>query len=437
MRERAGKIGVLTCTAIVVANMVGTGVFTSLGFQVAALPSDFAILLLWVLGAVFALCGALCYAELAGALPRSGGEYNFLSRIYGKPIGFMAGCISATVGFAAPIALAAMAFGEYLQALLPDVPPGLTSTALVLFVTAAHLGSIRSSMVFQNVFTVLKIGLILVLILSGFFVGPSEPVRFGPVPGDMKLILSAPFAVSLMYVMYAYSGWNAATYIIGEVRNPARDVTCSLLGGTLFVGILYVAVNAVFLKTVPMEQLAGQLDVGNLAAQAIFGPQGGSIMSGFICAGLISAISAMTWAGPRVAQTIGEDVQALSIFARKTRGGIPAVAVCAQLAIVLVLLHVSSFESVLIYTQFALVVCSLLTVIGVIVLRVRSPELPRPFRCWGYPVTPLLFAATAVFTLVHTIIEEPEESLASMVTLGGILGIHFLARSARGKRPGA
>lgn len=428
-----GRIGLLTCTAIVVANMVGTGVFTSLGFQVGPLPSGFVILSLWVLGAVFALCGALCYAELAGALPRSGGEYNFLSRIYGRPVGFMAGALSATVGFAAPIALAAMAFGKYLQALLPNVSPTATSTAIVLFVTVAHLGSIRSSMVFQNAFTTLKLSLILLLISAGFLIGPDEPVAFAPRPGDSELIFSAPFAVALMFVLYSYSGWNASTYIIGEVRHPARDVPWSLITGTAFVGALYVALNAVFLKTVPMDRLEGQIDVGNLAAAAIFGPQGGKIMSGFICAGLVSSLSAMTWTGPRVAQTIGEDLPALSIFSRTTSGGIPAMAVIAQLAIVLGLLWSATFESVLIYTQFALVVCSLLTVVGLVVLRIREPDLPRPFRCWGYPVTPALFAATAIFSLAYTAIHKPEESFYGIGTLLAAIALYFVAQSARGK----
>jgi APA family basic amino acid/polyamine antiporter len=432
MRHQTG-IGWFTCTAIVIANMVGTGVFTSLGFQVGALPSGFVLLTLWALGAVFALSGALCYAELAAALPRSGGEYNFLARIYGRPVGFMAGFLSATVGFAAPIALAAMAFAKYLHAALPDVPQTLASTLIVCVVTAAHLFTLRSSQVFQNFFTGFKLTLIAALVLAGWFLGPREPVSFLPVRGDGALVFSAPFAVSLMYVLYAYSGWNAATYIIGEVRRPARDVPWALVAGTLFVGVLYVALNAIFLLTVPMDKLAGHIDVGHLSAEAIFGPQGGRIMSGLICAGLVSSLSAMTWAGPRVAATIGEDFSPLRFLARRTRGGIPAAAVLLQLGIVLLLLWSSTFESVLLYTQVALVVCSLLAVVGVIVLRVRAPELPRPFRCWGYPVTPLLFAAIAIFTLVYTTIQHPLQAIAGLGTLLLGLGIYFIGRRVRAK----
>jgi APA family basic amino acid/polyamine antiporter len=234
-----------------------------------------------------------------------------------------------------------------------------------------------------------------------------------------------------MYVMYAYSGWNAATYIIGEVRNPARNVPWALIVGTVFVGGLYLAVNAVFLKTVPLATLSGKIDVGHLAAEAIFGPEGGRICSGFICAGLVSAVSAMTWAGPRVAATIGEDFSSLRLLARRTRGGIPANAVILQLALVLVLLWSATFQSVLLYTQFALVLCGLLAVIGVIVLRWREPDLARPFRCWGYPITPLLFAATAIFTLVYTAWDNPGHAAASIGTLTAGLGIYAVGRWRR------
>jgi APA family basic amino acid/polyamine antiporter len=436
MNNRSARkpgIGRFTCTIIVIANMVGTGVFTSLGFQVPGLPSGFVLLSLWALGAVFALCGALCYAELAGLFPRSGGEYNFLSRIYGRPIGFMAGFVSATVGFAAPVALAAMAFAKYLQVVFPQVPTIASSTVIACVVTLAHLFTLDSSKAFQNVFTTFKLLLIAVLIVAGLASGIREPISFLPSAGDGALFLSAPFAISLMFVMYSYSGWNASTYILGEVRRPAHDVPWSLLTGTISVGILYVLLNAVFLKTVPLATLKGQIDVGSLSAAAIFGAHGGAIFSLLICIGLISAISAMTWTGPRVAQTIGEDFPALAVFSRRTRGGIPVFAVLFQLAFVLALLWTSTFESVLVYTQFALVLCGLLAVTGVIVLRIRKPELQRPFRCWGYPITPLIFSAMAIFTLVYTAVEKPAQAMASMATLLLSLAIYFGGRRMHGK----
>jgi APA family basic amino acid/polyamine antiporter len=190
--------------------MIGTGVFTSLGFQVSGLPSGFSLLLLWVIGGVCALCGALAYGELAAALPRSGGEYHFLSEIFDPAIGFVAGWASASAGFAAPVALSAIAFGHYSQGFFSGASPLVLSLAVVGIVTVVHLCSVRTGSAFQNVFTWVKVSLILVFIVAGCALCPAQPISFVPHPGDVGLIFSAPFAVSLVYVMYSYSGWNAS-----------------------------------------------------------------------------------------------------------------------------------------------------------------------------------------------------------------------------------
>ncbi|HEY7552382.1 MAG TPA: amino acid permease, partial [Hyphomicrobiaceae bacterium] len=223
------RVSAVTAAAIAVADMIGIGVFTSLGFQVRGLPSAFSLLMLWIVGGVTALCGALSYAELAAALPRSGGEYNFLSRIYHPAVGFLAGWISATVGFAAPIALAAMAFGTYFEGAVPGSPPLLLGLALAWIVSLVHLTGVRQSGLFQNVSTAIKVVLIAGFIVAGFAVGTPQPISFAPSAQDVGYILSAPFAISLVFVMYSYSGWNAATYIINEVRDPERSLPRSLL----------------------------------------------------------------------------------------------------------------------------------------------------------------------------------------------------------------
>src|SRR5580704_2609409 len=196
------KISGFTATNIVVANMIGTGVFTSLGFQVASIHSDVGLIALWVFGGVAALCGALCYAELAAAIPRSGGEYRFLSRIYHPAVGFMAGWVSATVGFAAPIALAAMAFGHYLIALVPIGSPLLLSLAIVWVITIIHLAGIHTGAAFQNISTIVKLVLILAFILAGFLVSEKQPLQLVPSGSDLTSIISGPFWVSMFYVMY-------------------------------------------------------------------------------------------------------------------------------------------------------------------------------------------------------------------------------------------
>jgi APA family basic amino acid/polyamine antiporter len=428
------SVSAMTAISLAVADMIGIGVFTSLGFQVASLPSAFSVIMLWVVGGVAALCGALCYAELAAMFPRSGGEYNFLSRSFHPAIGFLAGWISATVGFAAPIALAAMAFGSYFKGIVPGAPPLALGLGVVWLASIVHLLGIRQGSAFQNISTFIKLGLIVGLILAGIVIGRPQDISFMPTAQDFSLIGSAPFAIGLVFVLYSYSGWNAATYIAGEVHEPHKTLPRSLIVSLVIVVGLYVALNAVFLYTTPMSLMAGQIDVALVAGKHIFGEQGGKLVGALICIGLISAISAMTWIGPRVTMTMGEDLPLLSVFSRKTASGVPAVAILAQLAIVNVLLFTQSFEAVLEYVQFSLTFCSFLTVLGVVILRITQPDLPRPYRTWGYPVTPLVFLAITLFTMYYLLTERPAESLAGLATMCAGLLIYFLSQKVGASR---
>ena len=417
------RLSLTTATAVVVANMVGTGVFTSLGFQVGDLPSGFAVIMLWLVGGVCAFCGAMCYGELAAAVPRSGGEYHFLGRVFHPLAGFLAGWLSVTVGFAAPIALAAMAFGKYLGGVFPGAPAEAGSILMVVLVTLVHLRGVKTAAFFQNGATWLKIGLIVVFIAAGLFFGEGQNISFWPQSGDFDLIKSRPFAVSLVYVMYSYAGWNAATYIVGEIRDPQRTVPRAIAIGTVLVTGLYLLLNAVFLRVTPMAELDGKLDVGHAAADHIFGLTGGKIMSGLICLGLVSCVSAMTWLGPRVLATMGQDTRALAYFARSTAEGVPLRGLIAQLVVVIALILTSTFDKVLTCVQFGLQFASFATVVGLIVLRVREPDLPRPYRCWGYPFTPLLFLAISAWMMIYVALDKPWETAAGMglIALGSVL----------------
>ncbi|MBJ7258300.1 MAG: amino acid permease [Chthoniobacterales bacterium] len=429
MREKHG-IGFAACTALVVANMVGTGVFTSLGFQLAEIPSRPAIMLLWLLGGVLALCGALCYAELSAALPRSGGEYHFLGRIYHPALGFMAGLVSIIVGFAAPCALAAMAFGAYLQGVLPQIPPLAASCSVLVVVTAFHLRTLALSSVFQIVFTVLKIALVMFLSVALLGGPPGEPAPAAP---WSTYVFSAPFAVSLMYTLYAYSGWNAATYVLGEVRGPATVIPRALATGAILVTVLYIALNHAFLRAAPVHQLQGELNVAQVAAGAVFGLAGGKMVAAIISAGLISALSAMIWAGPRVAMVLAEDhPRFFGLLRRRNADGIPVPAVVVQSALTLLLLFTATFEQVLVYAQLALLACGFMVVFGLMVLRWREPALPRPFRVPLYPLTPLLFLAISAFAMVYTAASRPAEALCGAGTLLLCLLLYFPARGERG-----
>src|SRR6202161_3748272 len=236
-------VSVMVATAIVVADMIGVGVFTSLGFQVKDIPSGFSILLLWAIGGIVALCGVFSYSELGAMFPRSSGEYNFLSRAFHPAFGFLAGWVSATVGFAAPVALAAMAFGEYGKSVLPGAPPLALAVGVVWLVSIVQLSGVRHSSTFQLIATILKVVLIVAFLIAGFVIGTPQPVSFAPQASDFAHIASAPFAIGLVFVMYSFSGWNAATYIIGEMRTPQRSLPRALLAGALIVLVRYVGLN--------------------------------------------------------------------------------------------------------------------------------------------------------------------------------------------------
>ena len=428
--RRRRSVTLLPATAVVIGNMVGTGVFTSLGFQLAGIQSGFVLMVLWTLGGVCALCGAVCYGELAAALPRSGGEYHLLSRIYHPALGFLAGWISVTVGFAAPVALVAMAFGTYfagISGVEGTQLPMLMSALLVFVVTAVHLLHIGVGSKFQSVFTLAKVILIVVLIAAAFLIGDSQGVSFLPKAGDWKVMVSNPFAVSLVFVMYAYTGWNAAVYIVDEVDEPRKTVPRALLTGTALVMILYLGLNAAFLYSTPIAEMKGKVEVGLVAAQSIFGDAGGKIMASLICLGLISAVSAMTWAGPRVAQRMGEDFHALRFLSITSRSGIPYVAVLWQSAVVYLLLFTSSFEAVLVYVGLLLVLFALLTVIGLFWLRIRQPDLERPVKAWGYPVTPAIFIGVSLWMMVYVARANPVGALWGLATVAVGGGVYLFA----------
>lgn len=440
MQSQPYKINFLTGAAIVVANMVGTGVFTSLGFQVLDIQSGFALLMLWVVGGLIALCGAVCYGELAAAMPRSGGEYHYLGQIYHPALGFLSGWVSATVGFAAPTALAALALGEYAKSVWPRLGhillrvQGTTITwatllgvAVVLGLALVHGTSTRAGSRLQVVVTALKVGVLVAFIGVGLAVGEGQPLHYAPDAAGWRAVLSPAFAVSLVYVSYAYSGWNAAAYLTGEIDSPGRNLSRILLSGTAVVLLLYVGLNYVFLRSTPLAGLRGQVEVGFVAATSLFGAAAGRFAGGIIAVLLVSTISSMIFAGPRIVQTMGEDLPALRFLAPKSRAGIPVRALLLQTAITLVFILRPSFKEVLVYAGFVLNLFTFLTVLGLFVLRWKKPDMPRPYRAWGYPVTPLLFLGLSGWTLAFIMRDKSTESLYGLLTLAGGLVVYGLA----------
>jgi basic amino acid/polyamine antiporter, APA family len=424
--EDQKPVSLFSATIIVIANMIGTGVFTTLGLQVASLHTAFPALMLWVVGGVGAFCGALCYGELGAMMPRSGGEYTYLSTIYHPAVGFLSGWVSMVAGFAAPVALAAIALGEYAGAVFPGADKMVLALTAIVFLSLVHLVDVRFGCHFQNCFTVGKVLLIFSFIISGFFAPNPQRIDLLPSGDDLRAVFSPDFATSLVYVFYAYSGWNASAYIAGEISKPEKNLPLSLFLGASLVSVCYLLINYVFLYTVPISELSGKIDVGYLSAKSIFGVRGSTAMTLLICLALLSSLSSMIMVGPRVTQVMGEDLPALRVFAKRNDRGVPVRTIVLQSSIALFLVATSTFEVVLTYVGFLLALFALMTVLGVFVLRAKKSDVKRPFKTWGYPVTPLVFLLLNGWMLCYLMIERPLPSLGGLLTVACGLMFYWL-----------
>ncbi len=427
MAQPNSKVGLLTASSLVIAAMIGTGVFTSLGFQVVDIKTGFSIMTLWLVGGVIAFCGAVTYAELGAAFPRSGGEYNLLSRLYHPSLGFVAGWVSATVGFAAPASLAAMALASYVSTFFPDLPENHLAAGCVLSLSILHGTTIKGGSLFQNFFTVLKIGLIMVFVGAGLMIDQPQQISLLPQSQSWSEIISAPFAVSLVFVSYAYTGWNSSIYIIDEIENPIQNLPKSLFLGTLIVMVLYLLLNFVFLYSVPIPQLEGQIEVGFISGTSIFGSMGGKVMAIVISLLLLSTVSAYVFLGPRITQIMGEDFRALRWLSIKNKQGIPQNAFMFSTFLSLLFIYTSSFDQVLVYTSFLLISITTLTVGGIFILRIKHADITTSYKTWGYPITPLIFLVISIWTLVFVFIDKPMESMigVGILVVGSI--IYFIS----------
>ena len=424
MPNRKNPVTLFSATILVIANMIGTGVFTTLGFQLASVHFPSSALLLWVVGGVVSFCGALCYAELGAMMPRSGGEYAYLTRIYHPAIGFLSGAVSILVGFGAPIALAAMALGRYSRMAFPGLNEMAVAEGAIVVLTLVHLAGVKSGCRFQNVFTVGKVVLIGVFIAAGFAMPHPQRIFTPESFGGIGSVFNPQFAVGLVYVSFAYSGWNASAYIGGEILAPERNIPISLFLGTFFVSICYVLLNLVFLLTVPAVELTGKIEVGYLSAKSILGAGGAGVMTSLVCVVLISTLSAMIMLGPRVACAMGEDIGALGFLAGRNKRGVPVRALLIQSLVAVVLVMTSAFNFVLTYVGFTLTLFSCMAVLGVFVLRFKAPHLRRPFKTWGYPVVPALYLAVNGWMLCYLVFQRPLPSAFCIMTVASLLVLY-------------
>ena len=446
------QLGFSITVAIVVANMIGTGVFTSTGYQAHDLHDPTTILLAWVVGGVLALCGAASYAELGSLMPRAGGEYVYLSAAYHPAVGFMSGWVSLTAGFSAPIAVSALAFATYLAKLFPGLtaaPTWLTASvdvsghhiftfalgatqavaiALIVLITALHAFDAKLGGWVQAAITGAKVLLIVGFIGAALLIGNGDWHNLRSQHGGLDNLTTQSFALALMYPCFAYSGWNAAAYVAGEVVGPERTLPRALLTGTGIVMTLYVGLNLVFLYAVPSDTLAGPagsfnpvIEVGDAAARQLFGDRAGQLVTSVIALALVSAVSAMVMAGPRVYAAMAADRALPQQLGRHSKRGVPIIAVITQGVLGVLFVLVGDLGELMRFAGFTLAIFAALTVGSLFVLRSRGYR--AAYRTIGYPVTPVLFIAMSGWIAYAQLKEHFEESLVVLVVLavGGLL----------------
>jgi APA family basic amino acid/polyamine antiporter len=428
------KLGLFPATNIVIANMIGAGIFTTSGLLIAELNSPLLMLALWITGGIIALCGALSYGELGAAMPGAGGEYLFLSRLFHPILGFLSGWVSFVVGFSAPVAASAMGFSEYFFRAFPHFTEffasagiagpafvkKLVSILIIFLFTIIHYHGIKTGALIQNILTILKVALIAFILLAGFLAGSGETGHFitSGTPGTGFPGLKAA-GLSLMWIMFAYSGWNASTYLGAEIKDPSRVLPRSLLLGTMIVITLYVGINILYVYGISPEEMKGVISVGGLAMGNLFGERAETLFSLLIAFALFSSLSAFIIIGPRVYYSMAKDGLFFKSVARiHPKFGVPSNSILLQGIIAVILALSGTFEQVLTYMGFALGIFPVLTVLSVIKLRKTFPE---AHRMAGYPFTQIIYVTAGVLILTLAFLERPVESGIAIITvLAGI-----------------
>jgi len=447
---------VVSATALVVSNMIGTGIFTSTGFLAGQLGSPSLVLWSWIVGAAAAFLGAICYAELGINFPSSGGEYVYLTRAFGPTWGFMTGWASFFAGFSAPIATVALAFSGYLghfdQRFRPEnarVFAGsgewtlqfgwaqAVACALVALFTVLNLLGVQRAARVQNVLTVLKVAVLAVFVGLAFVSGQGDAANFTRAAvRDVSTPLVAQFAISLFWIYVAYSGWNAATYVAEELRQPARTLPAALAIGTSIVAVLYLALNVVFIYGAPLEDMKGKLAVAAFAASRLFGPQVAGIFSALMALSLMATVNAMVTIGPRVYYAMAKNGAFPAAAARvHPKWHTPAIAIVAQ-AICAMLMTMTPFPQLVIYIGFTLNFFAVMSVASLFLFRRRPGWQKLRMVSFCYPLFPALFLAIGAWMTFYGLQLKPFISLAAIATVvTGALVYHARWKSRTASAP--
>lgn len=437
------KLGLFPATNIVVANMIGAGIFTTSGLLMAGLNNPVLLIILWVAGGIIALCGALSYGELGAAMPGAGGEYLFLSKLYSPIFGFLSGWVSFIVGFSAPIAASALGFSEYFTRAVPGLEiwlqnngimgPVLTgkilAVSVILIFTFIHYRGIKYGARIQNALTLLKVLLIIILLTAGFSSGNGDFSNFtegGSLPTGLAGWKTA--GLSLMWIMFAYSGWNASTYLGAEIKNPTRNLPGSLIYGTIIVMVLYLGLNILYVYGINPDSMKGVISVGGLAMGNLFGKSAEVLFSILIAFALFSSLSAFIIIGPRVYYSMAKDGLFFKSAARiHKKFQVPSNSILLQCLIAVILVLSGTFEQVLTYMGFALGIFPVLAVMGIWKLRKNNPE---ALKIKGFPFPQIIYIAAGIMILVLSFLERPVESSIALLTVFIGIPVYFIFKKS-------
>ncbi len=432
--ELKRQIGLFSAVMLIAGDMIGTGIFISTGAIAETLPSPGGVLLVWLFGGLLALAGALTCAELAASLPYAGGDYIYIREAYGRLMGFLSGWSSFLVTFSGAIAFLSVILNGFMSFFfpilgseevifslsLPLIPitvkiGTLFSIGVVLLLSGLHCMGVRQGTVTQNILTILKIGALLGIILLGIFFGNGNTSHFQPLFDWSKIGNSSLFGAAFIPVIFAYSGWNAVTYIAGEVEDPDRNLPRALMYGVLIVIALYLAINAVYIYAVPVTEMKGALRMSEVATTALFGYKTSAWITAIITVSILGALNVVTMIGPRIYYAMAKD----GVFFHQLTYvhpsfGTPTKAILLQALWCCLLILTNTWGTLFTYVSVVITLFSAFTVGSVIVLRIKRPELKRPYRLWGYPLVPILFVLVHLWIVWGSVTEKPKDSLIGL-----------------------
>jgi APA family basic amino acid/polyamine antiporter len=437
------QMGVFDSTMMMVGIVIGSGIFLTTGIMAQSIPSAGLILLTWFFGGLIVLAGALTYAEMGAAMPEAGGQYVYLKQAYGPLYGFLFGWNMFLVSMSGSIAALAAAFAEYFGFFFPSLSNQeiifsttlnilnhshvyslsmgqIIAVTIIIILSGVNYIGAAPGKIIQNILTMVKIGIITAFIILGFTIGTKTRINFdvdalfhpgGLNPG--QLIVGC--GIALIAVFWAFDGWHNINYIAGEIKKPQRNLPYSLVMGTLIITVLYVSVNVVYLLALPVEEMKGVVRIAEKAANSLFGKATTGVLSAAVLISILGALHGAVFVGPRVYYAMAKDKLFFQRAARvHPRFRTPGFAILCQAIWSCFLCLTGTFEQLFTFAMFINILFWTAAAASVFKLRKKYPELPRPYKTWGYPVTPLVFIIVLLIILVNTLIKKPVESLAGL-----------------------